>query len=286
MNDMLEVTGLCKQREGFSLGDITFSLPTGYIMGLVGANGAGKTTTIRLILNQLHRDSGQIRVFGLDPMADELTVKQQVGTVFDQSFLVDDWTVSQACQAVSLFYTAWDNKVFQDHLRRFRIDPRKKIKDLSRGMTVKLCMAMALSHDAKLLILDEPTSGLDPVARDELLDILRDYILDGKHSVLFSTHLTGDLEKVADYITYLRDGRVIYTGSKDEFMESFLVVRGGEDDFPAGARQKIIGLRRYPGGFEGLVHTEDSRSLGKALTLEPANIEQIMVAMGKEDREQ
>lgn len=189
----LSVTGLTKHYDsGFTLDDVTFDLPSGYIMGLVGPNGAGKSTLIKLILNMITRDAGRIEVLGLDAMDDEERVKEQLGVVLDSSYFIEYMTVDAVERTSRPMYPLWDHNLFDAYLRRFGLGRNKKIKDLSRGMQMKLMLAVALSHDAKLLILDEPTSGLDVLSRDELMDILSDYVADGEHSVIFSTHITAD----------------------------------------------------------------------------------------------
>jgi ABC-2 type transport system ATP-binding protein len=179
MNSAVEIEGLRKAFRDFSLKDVAFILPQGYIMGVVGENGAGKTTTIRLVLNMLSRDAGTVRVFGLDNIRDEQRIKQDIGVVFDQIFFLDRWRVSDVERAVKGFYSRWSGAEYGRYLKRFGLPADKRVEELSRGMKLKLMLAVAMSHEAKLLILDEPTSGLDPVARDELLHILSAYISDG-----------------------------------------------------------------------------------------------------------
>ena len=203
MTNYLEVKNLSKSFDSFQLHNITFTLPKGYIMGLIGPNGSGKTTTIKLILNMLKRNSGEIKIMGLDNIIDEQKAKAELGVVFDTNYFSDDWKITQVEKSISVFYPNWNTERFAEMLRKFHIATNKKVKELSKGMQMKLMLACAFSYDAKLLILDEPTSGLDPVSRDELLQILSEYIEDGEHSVLFSTHITGDLERAADYITYI-----------------------------------------------------------------------------------
>ncbi len=218
-SNLLKLNGVSKSFPGFALNNINFTLPKGYIMGLVGPNGAGKTTTIQLILNMLKKDAGKILVFGKDNVKNEKLIKQDVGIVCDSIFYVDSWTIKDTENAVSIFYDGWKHDVFKEMIRRFDLPPNRKVSELSRGMQMKLMLACAFSHNAKLLILDEPTSGLDPVARDELLEILQDYIKDGERSVLFSTHITTDLERVADYITFINQGQLFYTGSMEDLLE-------------------------------------------------------------------
>ncbi|PWG59713.1 ABC transporter ATP-binding protein [Bifidobacterium catulorum] len=277
----LSVNGVGKRYDtGFRLDDITFDLPAGYIMGLIGPNGAGKSTLIRLILNMVRRDAGSIEVFGLDNIKDEERVKEQLGVVFDSSYFVDVWTVNKVEHAVRGLYSTWNHRLFGDYLRRFGLDRRKKVKELSRGMLMKLMLAVALSHDARLLILDEPTSGLDVLARDELMDILHEYIEDGEHTVLFSTHITSDLENAADFITYITRGRLYFTGPKDEFLDAFRVVKGGLGDLDESLRERAVGIHRYETGFDALQRVEDIRDLRGArqsrLLVEPASIDEII----------
>ncbi|RSX57809.1 ABC transporter ATP-binding protein [Bifidobacterium samirii] len=264
---------------GFTLDHITFDLPAGYIMGLIGPNGAGKSTLIKLILNMIRRDEGDIRVLGLDNIRDEEAVKERLGVVFDVSYLIDVWTVAKVEQAMAPMYRTWDRAVFESYLNRFGLDRKKKVKELSRGMQMKLMLAVALSHDARLLILDEPTSGLDVLARDELMDILQNTIADGERSVLFSTHITADLERASDFITYITDGRLFFTGPKDEFAESFLIVKGGPDDLDADLRARAIGIHRYGTGFDALIHAGDGRTVAArtpGLLVERASIDDVI----------
>ena len=276
MDNYLEVKNLSKSFDRFQLHNITFTLPKGYIMGLIGPNGSGKTTTIKLILNMLRRGGGEIKIMGLDNIADEQRAKAELGVVFDTNYFSDDWSAAEVEASVSAFYPNWNTERFAEMLRKFHIAPAKKVKELSKGMQMKLMLACAFSYDAKLLILDEPTSGLDPVSRDELLHILSEYIEDGAHSVLFSTHITEDLERAADYITYIRYGELFFTGSKDDFVDRFRMVRGGMEELSADLRAKAIGIRTFPTGFEALVRAEDAEAFS-ALDMEPAAIDEIVV---------
>lgn len=280
MNNYLEVCNISKTFESFQLNNISFSLPKGYIMGLIGPNGSGKTTTIKLILNMIKRESGEIKVMGLDNLANETAVKSNLGVVFDSNCFCDEWKITQVERSVSMFYRNWNSSKFSKLLNRFNIDPKKKVKQLSKGMQMKLMLACAFSYDAKLLILDEPTSGLDPVSRDELLSILSEYIEDGEHSVLFSTHITGDLERAADYITYINYGELYYSGSKDEFINMFRIVKGGKAELSSDMSKKAVGIRNFSTGFEALIKTEDLK-LFSHLEIEPATIDDIVVFTNK-----
>lgn len=275
----LSVTGLTKHYDsGFTLDDVTFDLPSGYIMGLVGPNGAGKSTLIKLILNMTTRDAGRIEVLGLDAMANEERAKEQLGVVLDSSYFIEYMTVDAVERTSSPMYPLWDHNLFDAYLRRFGLGRNKKIKDLSRGMQMKLMLAVALSHDAKLLILDEPTSGLDVLSRDELMDILSDYVADGGHSVIFSTHITADLERCADFLAYITNGMLYYSGPKDEFEDAFRLVKGGPDELTDGLQRAMVGIRTYATGFDALVRTQDIPHIGgtDGLLTQHASIEDVI----------
>ncbi len=280
MDNCLKLKGVSKCFPGFTLKDISFTLPTGYIMGLIGPNGAGKTTTIKLILNMLERNAGEILVFDMDNVKKENYIKQNVGAVFDSIFYVDSWKVKDTEKAVSIFYDDWKHDVFEEMVTRFNLPWNKKISELSRGMQMKLMLACAFSHNAKLLILDEPTSGLDPVTRDELLEILQEYIKDGERSVLFSTHITADLEKIADYITFINQGELFYTGSLEDLLEDFRLIKGKTKDLTASLEEKIIGLRKTNMGFEGLIRTKDTAQY-KDYVIDAATIDDIVIYVSK-----
>lgn len=280
MNNALEIKNLSKEYNSFALNDISFSLPQGYIMGLIGPNGAGKTTTIKLMLNMLKKTEGSIKILGLDSVADQNEIKESIGAVFDANYFVQDWTVKEVEKSIGIFYNNWDSNKFNSMVQRFGLNSNKKVKELSRGMQMKLMLSCAFSHDAKLLLLDEPTSGLDPIARDELLDILLEFISDGQRSVLFSTHITSDLDKIADYITFINNGALIYTGTKDEFMDGFRIIKGGINDITKEQEKKILGIRKYSNGFEGLISVSDIHCFSH-LDCESASIDQIIVFTSK-----
>lgn len=279
-DDLLELNGVSKSFADFELNNISFTLPKGYIMGLVGPNGAGKTTTIQLILNMLQKDAGEILVFGKDNLKSENEVKQHVGVVFDSVFYVDSWTIKDTERAVSAFYNDWKHDDFSNMIKRFGLPLGKKVRELSRGMQMKLMLACAFSHNAKLLILDEPTSGLDPVTRDEFLEILQDYIKDGERSVLFSTHITTDLERVADYITLLNQGNLIFTGSMEDLLANYRLIKGKPKDFTPELEKSIIGLRKTEMGFEGLISTKEAARY-KQCVLDKVTIDNIVISISK-----
>ena len=288
MNNMLEVVNLCKdygrvkeKKDGsaFAVKNVSFAIPEGYIMGFIGPNGAGKTTVIKTILQIKKQDEGQVQFSGSN---------SDIGVVLDTLHFPGRWTLAQVEQALSPFYKNWNRKKYKDYLDKFNLDGRKynMVNELSRGMQVKLQIAIALSHDAKLLILDEPTSGLDPVARDEVCEILREFIMDGKKSVLFSTHITSDLEKAADYITLILNGEIYYTGTKDGLIEKYKRITGGAGEITDEEKKLVIGFRNHGVGFEGLIETISVPKLPKTILSEPASLEEIIVFLNKEHKTQ
>jgi len=279
-NKILEVKKINKKFSNFHLNDISFNLPKGYIMGFVGPNGSGKTTTISLILNMLKKDSGEILLFGKDHIVNEDIVKNDIGVVFDSSFYVDSWTVADVEKANSLFYKEWNHHTFENMLKRFELPKKQKIGEFSKGMQMKLMLSCAFSHNAKLLILDEPTSGLDPVTRNELLELLQEYIKDGEKSVLFSSHITTDLENICDYITFINKGKIVFTDNMEKFLESFKVIKGKLKDLTKELEKDIIGIRKSNVGFEGLI-TSDKINKLKGFVIETAKIDNIIIALSK-----
>lgn len=278
MTNSIEVRNLRKSYDTFTLNDISFDLPRGYIMGFIGPNGAGKTTTIKLILDVIQAESGSVTLFG-----NEFGTLQneKIGVVMDTPLYVDDWTIYEVEKAISLFYQQWDKQAFHDLLDRMSIDKKKKVSELSRGMKVKVQIAIALSHNAKLLILDEPTSGLDPVARDEICDLLREFISDENKSVLFSTHITSDLEKIVDYITFLLNGSIVFAGAKDELLEKYSRVTGGLTDLTEQQKDQIIGYREHGSGFEGMIDNAYREWVPGNVLIEDISLEEIIIFMNK-----
>ena len=282
MENVLEIEGLCKHYPEFSLKDVSFALPKCYIMGFVGQNGAGKTTTIRTILNMAHMDSGSVKIFGLDSVKDDVKIKQDIGVVYDDLYFASHLNAKQIESQIKGFYANWDSRQYYTYLEKFNLPKNKKVGSFSKGMKMKFMLATALSHNAKVLILDEPTSGLDPVARDELLDILAEYIQDEERSILFSTHITADLERIADYITILHDGKVFYSGTKDELMEKYVVIKGANENLTKDLQEKTIGSHMYRNGFEAMLAKEYINELTPDIDYEKASIDDILVYIAKE----
>ena len=284
MENILEINNLCKSYEDFSLKNVSFSLPKGYIMGFVGENGSGKTTTVRSILNMAKIDSGKISIFGLDSVTDSIAIKERIGVVFDSLYLAEHLNIKQIEKQLKPFYKDWNSKEFSQRIKDFGLPDNKKAGEFSKGMKMKLMIAIALSHNAEFIILDEPTSGLDPVARDELLDILAEYIEDENRGVLFSTHITADVERIADYVTILHNGKVWFTGSKDELAEKYAVIRGGENEISPELEKKLIGYHKYRNGFDALIPKDELSGVPAELEYEKASIDEILVYIAKEGK--
>ncbi|MCP4725465.1 MAG: ABC transporter ATP-binding protein, partial [bacterium] len=249
---VLEVENLTKEYKGFTLKDLTFRLPQGFIMGLIGPNGAGKTTIIKLLMNLIIRNDGDIKIFGNDNLENEVEIKSRIGFVYDNSNYYDHLNMKQLKKIIAPFYKTWNETKFNDLVNKFDLPMNKAIRKFSRGMVMKSSIAFALSHNADLIIMDEPTSGLDPIFRRELLEMLSDIMQDEKKSILFSTHITSDLERIADYITYVNKGELVFSKSKDEILENYGLVKGGNDLLNDANRKMFRGIRKSDFGFEAL----------------------------------
>ncbi|NLL47994.1 MAG: ABC transporter ATP-binding protein [Firmicutes bacterium] len=279
MKPILELHDVVKDFTGFKVNGISFSLEPGYIMGFIGANGAGKTTTIKLIMNLLRLDRGEIKVFGLDSRKHEQEIKQRIGFVYDDNHFYDELTIAQMTKVLAPFYQDWDWEMYDRYVHRFALPAGKKIKTFSRGMKMKYALAVALSHQAELLIMDEPTSGLDPIVRSELLDILSEVIQDERCSVLFSSHITSDLDRVADYVTLIHNGNILFSTSKEELFETYSLIKGERSLLGSELRRYLVGVRENQFGFEGLVTNQEQalRLTGGKAVLERPTLEDIML---------
>ncbi|UYO02096.1 ABC transporter ATP-binding protein [Paenibacillus sp. PSB04] len=277
----LDIRNLSKSYPNFQLKDVSFQLEKGYIMGFIGANGAGKTTTIKSILNLIHTDSGEVRIFGKNIAEHEIELKQDIGYAFGGIDFYTRSKIKALTEVVKKFYTNWDDEIYSYYLRRFKLDENKKIVELSTGMRVKYSLALALSHGAKLLILDEPTSGLDPIARDDLLDLFQSLVAEGEISILFSTHITSDLEKCADYITYIHNGRIINSAVKEEFIESYLLLNGSASQLDL-MKAQLISYKTNSFGFTGLIHAKDFDPSLDVKAARPT-LEEIMIYFAKKE---
>lgn len=274
-NNILEINNLSKNYKGFSLDNISFSIEKGTVMGLIGQNGAGKTTIIKLIMNMFDREGGRITVCGKDNIADEISVKNKIGYVADESYFFVNTTAKKIGGVCSAAYESWDGEKFSSLLKRWNIDEKKKVSALSKGTQTKLMLAAALCHNAELLILDEPTAGLDPVARIEILDMLREFVADGERSVLFSTHITGDLDKIADIITLVIDGKIHESMSIDMIEDKYAVISGAKDKLTPENEQYAIGARKLNTGFEALIKREDLNKF-EGVSVKNPNVENLL----------
>lgn len=280
--ELLNVKGLCKSYDGFQLKDVSFTLESGYIMGFVGRNGAGKTTTLKSMIGLVKPESGSVSICGMDAAEHELECRQMIAVVFGGFDYYGKTAIRKITDVFRRFYENWDEEAYRRYMKMFSIDENKHPDELSNGMRVKYELALALSHDARLLIFDEPTSGLDPVSRDDLLDVFRSVIEDGERSILFSTHITSDLEKCADFVTYIKNGKIVFSEEHAVLRESYLLAKGGKD---AGEKLGgiLIGKRENMFGFDALVAAENADTARAAgLELSPADIETIMIHMEKE----
>lgn len=273
MNNLI-VKNLSKKYDNFILDNISFEIPQGYIMGFIGENGAGKTTTIKAMLNIIKKNSGEVTVFGKNIDTHELDIKRNIGFVSGDSFYPKS-KLKDITSVYKRFYPLWEEDTYQKYLKMFELDSFKKLDELSKGMQMKFYLALALSHQAKLLILDEPTSGLDPVARDGLLEIFQTLVEDGEMSVLFSTHITSDLEKCADYITFIRKGKMVESCTKDDLLDKYKLVNGTKDNLDE-VKDILVSYKENSFGFNGLIHTRDVATSSKVQYGQPS-LDDIMI---------
>ena len=282
MKNCIEIKGLCKSYGDFSLNNINLTLPGGSILGLIGENGAGKTTTIKCILNLIRRDAGEITVLGHDNIREEKLAKQDIGLVLDECFFHDTLRPRDVEKILAPAYKNWDSDLFRSYLDKFGLPEKKLIKEFSRGMKMKLSLSAALAHHPKLLILDEATAGLDPVIRDEILDEFLGFIQDEDHAILMSSHITSDLEKVADYIAYIHQGEVVLSDAKDAILDSYGRVGCTAAQLEAIAPDDVLRVRKGSFGCEALV--KDRAAFARKypmLLVERTTLEDIMLFVGK-----
>lgn len=283
----LEVKNLRKHYDKFELKDVSFKLESGLIMGFIGPNGAGKSTTIKAILNQIHKDGGEILLWGKDNVRYETELKNRVGVVLDEGYFYGHLSLKRMKDLIAPFYKTWDEKEYRRYISDFRLDEGKKISELSKGMRMKYAIALALSHKADLLIMDEPTSGLDPMVREELLELLRRMIQDENKSVFFSTHITSDLDKVADRIALINDGRLLFDQTKDELTERHAIVKGPLSLLQDGAESMFVGVRKNGYGFEALTGDVAAarRRFGDQAVFERSTVEDLMLYYVRRDND-
>ena len=277
MENTLSIRDLTKQYKSFTLDHINLDVPCGSIVGLIGENGAGKTTTIKLILNQIQKNGGTVELFGLDSETHEVEVKDRIGIVLGECNFHEHFTPKNVNNILKSIYTKWDSNAYFAYLEQFDVPKDKKIKDMSKGMKVKLSIIAALSHDPELLILDEATSGLDPVVRSEILDIFLEFIQDERKSILFSSHITGDLEKIADYVAFIHKGQLVFSKSKDDILYGYGIAKCGEEEFSKLDPADVLAYRKGKFGCEVLLGDASlARAKYDGLCIEKPTIEEIM----------
>lgn len=283
----IEVKNLTKKYDGFTLDDISFTVPKGRIMGFIGQNGAGKSTTIKAILNIIKTDSGEIRLFGKDHIKNEAEVKEQIAAVFDECPFHDSFKAKQLCIMFNGLYKDWNEELFYQYLDRFGLPRNKKIGKFSKGMKMKIQIATALSHGAKILIMDEATTGLDPVVRNEILDIFREYLSDDANSILMSSHITSDLDKIADCVTFIDKGKILLTGYKDHLLEAHGMIKCSDADYQKMAPEDVISARKSDFCVDVMVSDREACKRKYAwANIEKTNLEEIMLFyVNKEKKE-
>lgn len=277
----IEVKNLTKKYTGFILDNISFSLPSGSIMGLVGENGAGKSTTIKLIMNAVSRDSGEISVLGCDNRSPEFnSLKNDIGIVLDEAYFPEVINVNNVNSIMKNTYSNWSEDTYFSHIKKSDLPVNKAFKDFSRGMKMKLAIAVALSHNPKLLILDEATSGLDPMVRDEILDTFNDFTRDEGHSVLLSSHIVSDLEKICDYITFIHRGKLILCEEKDRLLEKYAIVKLPNSSFESIPQDAVKGKKITNYGVEALVLKS---AIPPSMEIQHTTLEDIVLFLAKGD---
>ena len=278
MSNVIEIEGLCKRYDGFAIENLDLSIPQGGIMGFIGANGAGKTTTIYSILNVIPVDAGRIQIFGKDYKKDEQEIKQDIGVVFDEMGYHEIMTPLQISRMMKSIYHNWSEMEFAKYLDRFGLPYKKRCRTFSRGMRMKLQIAVALSHGAKLLIMDEPTSGLDPVVRNGMLDIFQEFVEEEDHTILLSSHIIEDLERIADEIAFIDKGRILLADNKDVILEQHAILKGKKQDISKIRSEDMVGVKRSAYGVEILVQDAPAcRRRYPEFLCEPASLEDIML---------
>ena len=287
MNSTLILKNVNKKYEksNFAIKDISFSVPEGSIVGFIGENGAGKSTTMNCILNVIKRDSGTIEIFGREMTDEAIDIRENIGVVYDSNNFPEYLTAKQLADILRRIYSKWDDFCFEQFLRRFGLPESQKIKRYSRGMSMKLAIAVALSHDSKLLILDEATSGLDPIMRDEILDVLLEFVKQENHSILLSSHITSDLEKIADYIVFIHNGEIILNKTKDELIYEYGVIRCSENDFYNILPEDILSSMKKDYQIDVLIKNKKlMEKKYKNLIIDSVSLDEIMLLLAKGER--
>lgn len=274
MENALEIKNLSKKYPEFTLDNINITLPAGCIMGFIGENGAGKSTTIKAILDLIEKDSGEITILGETNLSKNQRLKEHIGVVMDECSFPENLNAKEIDKVMKSCYKTWNRTKYMKYLDKFALSLKKPVKEYSRGMKMKLSIAVALSHDSKLLILDEATSGLDPIVRDEILDVFLDFIQDESHSVFISSHIISDLEKICDYITFIHNGKIIFSEVKDELLDKYTIIKCSEAEYSTIDKAAIIGRRKSSFGIEALAL---KKKIPSNIRTDNVNIEDIML---------
>ena len=278
MENVVELKNVSKTYKEFSLKNVSFNIKKGLVTGFIGANGAGKSTTIKLIMDLIGKDSGEITVFDEDYQKNQISIKERIGFVYDDNIFYEDMTINELKKFIAPAYTKWDENQFQLYIKRFELPINVKIKKMSKGMKMKASLAFALSHHAEFIIMDEPTSGLDPVFRREILDILYDLMVDQDKTIFFSTHITTDLDRIADYIVFIHNGEIEFEKDIHSISEEYAIIKGDTDLLTLDMKQNLIGIRETNVGFEALTNNVKKvrTQLGDEVLIEAATLEDIM----------
>lgn len=287
MDYILELDGVSKKfsESNFALNDISFALPYGSIMGYVGENGAGKTTTIGCILNTIIKDCGTITLFGKEMQDSEIMLRQDIGVVYDGDNFPTYLTAEKLANVMRELYKNWDGSLYQKYLANFKLNPKQKLKTYSKGMSMKLAITAALAHHPQLLILDEATSGLDPVMREEILEVFLDFVQDERHSILLSSHITSDLEKVADYITFIHDGSILLSAKKDDLLYNYAIMRCKSEQFTRLDKKDILAYRKRDYQIDVLVADKSKAERKyKGIVIDTVSIDEITLLLIKGER--
>lgn len=281
MGNVVELTGITKNFKGFAVKNMNLQVKQGFVTGFIGANGAGKSTTIKIMMNLLKPDVGDVKIFGLDYRVNEKEIKERIGFVYDGNVFFEGLNLKDIRRIVGPAYKNWDDTLFYQYVEQFGLPLNKAIKTFSKGMQMKASLAIALSHHAELIIMDEPTAGLDPIFRRELLDLLQELMLDGSRTIFFSTHITTDLDRIADYIAFIQNGELIFNQSIHEVAENYALVKGGKDLLDRDTEKAFIHVHSAPTGFEALTDNikEVNNIFGDSVVIERASLEEIMYYM-------
>lgn len=278
MENVVELTNVTKRFKDFSIKNMDLQVKKGFVTGFIGANGAGKSTTIKMMMNLLKPDAGEVSLFGLDYKKHEKAIKERIGFVYDGNVFFEGLNLKDIRRIVAPAYKQWDDTLFDRYVEQFELPLNKSIKSFSKGMQMKASLAIALSHHAELIIMDEPTAGLDPIFRRELLDLLRELMIDDNRTIFFSTHITTDLDRIADYIVFLRRGELVFNKSIHDVAENYALVKGGTDLLDRDTEKAFIHIHRASTGFEALTDNIKTvkNTFGDTVVIEPASLEDIM----------